>query len=54
MDFIMTLTRTQRRNDVMMVVMDSLSRMAHFVPCPKTNDASYIIELYFKEIIRFA
>jgi len=26
--------------------------MAHFIPDPKTNDASYIVELYFKKIIR--
>ena len=26
--------------------------MAYFVPCHKTNDASYIAELYLKETIR--
>ena len=26
--------------------------MAHFVPYHKTNNASYIVEIYFKEIIR--
>jgi len=26
--------------------------MAHFIPCHKTDDASYVADLYFKEIIR--
>jgi len=26
--------------------------MAHFIPCHKTNDATYIAEVYFKEVTR--
>ena len=26
--------------------------MAHFVPCNKSNDASHVADLYFKEIVR--
>jgi len=37
--------------DAIMVVVDRFSKMAHFVPCHKTDDG-YIAELYSREIIR--
>ena len=52
MDFIATLPRTQRGKDAITPVVERFSKMAHFVSCHKTDDASYIAKLYFKKIIR--
>jgi len=52
MDFILGLPKTQRNKDLIFVVGDRSSKTTYFLSCNKTTNATYIMELYFKEVTK--
>ena len=51
-DFALGMSRSKRGNYSIFVVVDRFSKMTHFITCHKTDDATNMADLFFKEIIR--
>jgi hypothetical protein len=52
MDFIIGLPKSTKKNDSIMVVVDKLSKSAHFIPVKSTCKAIDIANIFMKEIFR--
>ena len=48
LDFIIWLPRNQNQNDSIMVVVDKLSKAAHFIPVKTTYKAANIADIFLK------
>jgi hypothetical protein len=52
MDFVVGLPCSPRGKDVIWVVIDRLTKVAHFIPMKQTSSAIDLVPLYIKEVVR--
>ena len=52
MDFITGLPITNKQHDSIMVVVDTLTKVAHFIPIKLTHKETNNVDIYMREIAR--
>ena len=52
MDFVVGLPRTAKGNDTIWVIVDRLTKSAHFLPIQFEMTKDKMVELYIREIVR--
>ena len=52
MDFVIGLPRTQRQHDAIWVIVDRLTKSAHFLPVSNDDPLDKLTQLYVEEIVR--
>ena len=52
MDFMVELPRCQSGDDAIWVIVDKLTKSAHFLPMKNSDSIEKLAELYVKEIVR--
>jgi hypothetical protein len=52
MDFVTALPKTQKKHDAIWVIIDRLTKSAHFIPINQTFSLERLAQVYVKEIIR--
>jgi hypothetical protein len=50
MDFITKLPIKNKQHDIIMVVVDKLTKAAHFIPMKLTHKATNIADIYMREV----
>lgn len=53
MDFVLDLPRTPKGYDSICVIMDRLTKDAHFIPVKTTYSVAKFVQLYLDEIVKF-
>jgi len=52
MEFIDELPRSRKRNEAIWVIVDRLTKSAHFIPVRSNRTAAYLAQLYVREVFR--
>ena len=52
MEFIMGFPRTVRQHDSIMVVVEKLTKVAHFIPVKSTFSASDVAQVFIRDVVK--